>query len=224
MPAWLTNLREKIDHRVLRERVLLFLCALAVVFLVWSLMVQDAIDARRNLLSDQIEILQAERRSLDTQIVAISLAVANDPNTAKKNTLATLNAEVAQLDADLSNLSQGLVSATELPAILQDVLLQTGELKLVQMQTLPVQELQLQQARAETTGAAEDKGAGVFKHEVVLKVSGNYFQVLKFLTSLESTRWRFYWEQMDYVVTEYPNADIELRVYTLSAEKGLLGV
>ena len=222
MPPALSQLQQKIDSRILRERVLLFLTALAVVFLLWSLMFQNAIDARQSELSNQLDTVRTQRQALDAQIATISLAVANNPNTEKQHTIATLKAERAQLDADLANLSQGLVSATELPQILQDVLLQTGELKLVQMQTLPVQELQL--AGVETNDGAEVNGAGVFKHEVVLKVSGNYFQVLTFLTSLESTRWRFYWEQLDYAVTEYPNADIELRVYTLSAEKGLLGV
>ncbi|HTF84701.1 MAG TPA: MSHA biogenesis protein MshJ [Cellvibrio sp.] len=222
MPPALSQLQQKIDSRILRERVLLFLTALAVVFLLWSLMFQNAIDARQSELSNQLDTVRTQRQALDAQIATISLAVANNPNTEKQHTIATLKAERAQLDADLANLSQGLVSAAELPQILQDVLLQTGELKLVQMQTLPVQELQL--AGVETNDGAEVNGAGVFKHEVVLKVSGNYFQVLTFLTSLESTRWRFYWEQLDYAVTEYPNADIELRVYTLSAEKGLLGV
>lgn len=222
MPPALSQLQQKIDSRILRERVLLFLTALAVVFLLWSLMFQNAIDARQSELSNQLDTVRIQRQALDAQIATISLAVANNPNTEKQHTIATLKAERAQLDADLANLSQGLVSAAELPQILQDVLLQTGELKLVQMQTLPVQELQL--AGVETNDGAEVNGAGVFKHEVVLKVSGNYFQVLTFLTSLESTRWRFYWEQLDYAVTEYPNADIELRVYTLSAEKGLLGV
>lgn len=222
MPPALTQLQQKIDSRVLRERVLLFLTALALVFLLWSLMFQNAIDARQSELSNQLNNVRTQRQALDAQIATVSLAVANNPNTEKQHTIATLKAERAQLDADLANLSQGLVSAAELPQILQDVLLQTGELKLVQMQTLPVQELQL--AGVETNDGAEVNGAGVFKHEVVLKVSGNYFQVLTFLTSLESTRWRFYWEQLDYAVTDYPNADIELRVYTLSAEKGLLGV
>ncbi|MGM8227704.1 MSHA biogenesis protein MshJ [Cellvibrio sp. ARAG 10.3] len=222
MPPALTQLQQKIDSRVLRERVLLFLTALALVFLLWSLMFQNAIDARQSELSNQLNNVRTQRQALDAQIATVSLAVANNPNTEKQNTIATLKAERAQLDADLANLSQGLVSAAELPQILQDVLLQTGELKLVQMQTLPVQELQL--VRVASIDGSESKGAGVFKHEVVLKVSGNYFQVLTFLTSLETTRWRFYWEQLDYAVTEYPNADVELRVYTLSAEKGLLGV
>ena len=218
----LENLQQKIDSRVLRERVLLFLTALAVVFLLWSLLLQNAIDARQKNLSSQLDAVRTQRQALDAQIATVSLAVANNPNTGKQNTIATLKADLAQMDSDLANLSQGLVSAAELPQILQDVLLQTGELTLVQLQTLPVQELQL--TRIEPTDGAQGKGAGVFKHEVVLKVSGSYFEVLTFLTSLESTRWRFYWEQLDYAVTDYPNADIELRVYTLSAEKGLLGV
>lgn len=224
MAPWLANLQQKIDGRVLRERALLFLCALAVVFLLWSLLVQNGIDARNKALSSQLDSLQSQRQALDTQITAIAMATANSPDSDKKNTIATLAAEVAQLDSDLNNLAQGLVSATELPQILQNVLQQTGELALVQLQTLPVRELQLSAAESTSVLGEESSGAGVFKHEVSLRVSGNYFQVVKFLQSLEKSRWRFYWEQLDYTVADYPQADIELRVYTLSAERGLLGV
>jgi len=66
--------------------------------------------------------------------------------------------------------------------------------------------------------------AGVYKHATALKINGGYFQVLDYLQTLESLPWRFYWDWMSYSVVEYPSAEIEIRVYTLSAEEGLLGV
>ena len=65
---------------------------------------------------------------------------------------------------------------------------------------------------------------GVYEHVVEMRASGSYFQIIQFLTALEALSWRFYWQRLDYKVTEYPNAEIILRVYTLSSEEGLLGV
>jgi MSHA biogenesis protein MshJ len=124
------------------------------------------------------------------------------------------------LDRDLAALSQGLVGADMLPKILEDVLLTTSQLTLVQMRTLPVEALPLKGAAARD-GESE---AGVFKHTVALRVSGSYFQVVDFLNALETLPWRFYWERLDYSVDRYPRAGIEIRVYTLSAEEGLIGV
>lgn len=221
LPA-LAGLEQKIDGCVLRERAILFLSALTVVFLLWSLLLQSPIDKQQKALKSQLNTLQTQRTTLDNQVTAIRLAAANDPDLPQKNTIAQLTAELTELDGQLNSLSQGLVSADQLPQILQEVLLKTGELTLVQLQTLPTEELQL--VVLDEANEIAPGGAGVFKHGVALRVSGNYFQVLKFLELLEQSQWRFYWERLNYTVSEYPRADIELRVYTLSAEEGLLGV
>jgi MSHA biogenesis protein MshJ len=41
---------------------------------------------------------------------------------------------------------------------------------------------------------------------------------------LERLPWRFYWQDLNYSVDHYPNAEVILRVYTLSSEEGLFGV
>lgn len=220
LPA-LISLEQKINGRVIRERALLFLSVLAVIFLLWSLLVQSSTDSRQKVIKTELETARGQRQTFENQLLAISQAAASDPDLPKKNTIAQLTAELAEMDKMLSGLSQGLVSADQLPQILQEVLTKTGELTLVQLQTLPAQELQLV---LDETKELVPGGAGVFKHAVALRVFGSYFQVTKFLQSLEQSQWRFYWERLDYKVNEYPHADIELRVYTLSAEEGLLGV
>jgi MSHA biogenesis protein MshJ len=105
-----------------------------------------------------------------------------------------------------------------------------GELELVSIQTLPASELQLLNPQSETvtsatsTGAAEMQDTGVYKHMVVVRIAGGYFELVELLTSLESLSWKFYWEALDYQVDAYPQAEIELKVFTLSSEEGLLGV
>ena len=49
-------------------------------------------------------------------------------------------------------------------------------------------------------------------------------QVVQFLVALERLPWRFYWQDLNYSVDHYPNAEVILRVYTLSSEEGLFGV
>lgn len=218
------ELRQKIDARNIRERSLLFLCVLAVVFLLWNLLVQSSLDKSEQALNTQLKDLKTQRQSLETQVTAISQALATDPNLEQKNHIAQLKSQISALDTQLGGLSQGLVSADDLPGILQEMLAKTSTLTLTHVQTLPVEELPLTFATQVENAEAEEVSAGIFKHGVVLRVSGSYFQLLEFLHLLETSSWRFYWEQLDYRVTTYPNADILLRVYTLGAEKGRLGV
>lgn len=224
MPPILLDLQQKIDGRVLRERGLIFLCALAVVFMLWNFLFYGVAASHQKDLEAQLNSIKTQNQTLSAQIATILSAATIDPDQDKKSTIVQLEAELAVLDSQLNSLSQGLVSAEHLPQILQDVLLKTGELTLVQLQTLPVQELQLAVLDPATDGKDVGTGAGVFKHEVRLRVTGSYFQLLLFFQTLEKYKWRFYWDQLDYDLAQYPRANIELRVYTLSAEEGLLGV
>ena len=61
---------------------------------------------------------------------------------------------------------------------------------------------------------------GVFKNTVVIQLEGSYFDVVDYLSALESLSWKFYWSELDYRVIEYPKAIVTLEVYTLSTEKG----
>jgi len=59
---------------------------------------------------------------------------------------------------------------------------------------------------------------------VELEVSAGYFQLLDLLQRLEALPWRFYWDRLEYRRSDYPRGHIRLRVHTLTAEEGLLGV
>jgi MSHA biogenesis protein MshJ len=216
------QLQEKIDARNLRERALLLLCSLAMLFLLWDLVVQSGLTREQKRLTSELNEVSAQRRALNDQLSVLALALASDPNLEQKNRLQQLTREIDDINARLAGLTQGLIAADDLPKILQDMLIKTSSLRLEQMQTLPVEELSL--VNQKDASVAGQPSAGIFKHAVVLRVSGTYFELLEFLQQLESSPWRFYWEQLDYRVRDYPHADILLRVYTLGAEKGALGV
>lgn len=224
MAISLRDLQEKIDARNMRERGLLFLCVLALIYLFWNLALQSGIDKEEQAVSAQLKDLKTQRQNLEVQVTGIAHALATDPNLEQKNHITRLKNEINALDSQLAGLSRGLISAADLPGILQEMLAKTSTLTLIRVQTLPVEELPLTFTKQGEGSGTEEISAGIFKHGVVLRVSGSYFQLLEFLRLLETSSWRFYWEQLDYRVTQYPNADILLRVYTLGAEKGRLGV
>lgn len=75
-------------------------------------------------------------------------------------------------------------------------------------------------AQDNTTNGSNSNNIGVFKHAVVVQLEGSYFDVIDYLTALESLSWKFYWSELDYRVVAYPKAIVTLEVYTLSTEKG----
>ena len=225
----LAKLQGAIDGRVLRERVLLLLTLLALVFLVWSLL-QAPIDKERNLLKSDLQKVASTRKKIETDIASLTLATANSPVVLKQKEITTLKQQIEQVEAELAGMSQGLIRADQLPQILEAMLQRIGQLQVVSIQTLPARELQLALPALESAASpggdkvASDQDSGVFQHTVVVRIGGGYFELIKLLQALESLSWKFYWQSLDYRVVQYPRAEIELRVYTLSSEEGLLGV
>lgn len=218
MRYYLDKLAAKVDACSLRERVLLLLCALAVLVGFWQAVVELPQERQRAQLLTELERIQNAESAQASQLAALNSALGRADGRHQQAERDALQARLASLENELADLSHGLVSAEQLPRILQDVLVSTTRLNLLRVQTLPVQELPL------VSADAEQSPTGVFQHSVGLQVSGTYFEVLEFLQTLEHLPWRFYWDRLDYKLLEYPRGIIDIRVYTLSAEEGLLGV
>ena len=221
MSPAIAALFEKIDSRILRERVLIFLTLLALIFLVWNFLVQASVDKERKALEAEAARLNAEQQTLVGKMSALTAALATDPAIVKTNEINKLNASVKAVESQLAGLSQGLVGAEQLPKILEDVLLRTSRVKLLQVRTLSATEIELGAAKSNGNVSG---GTGVFKHGVLIRVSGSYAQLIQLMTDIEALQWKFYWESLNYTVRQYPNAEIDIRVFTLSSEEGLLGV
>jgi MSHA biogenesis protein MshJ len=231
MSPAIKDFMEKIDNRILRERVLIFITSLAVVFLLWNFLVQARFDKERATLENQQKQVSTEQKELDAKIMSLTMAMVGDPAIIKKNSIAKLQTDIADVESRLAGLSQGLVSADQLPKILEDVLQRTVSVRLLQVRTLAATEVQLSAAApavSEGNNNAAEKvatgGTGVYKHGVLIRVAGSYAQLIQLMTEIEALQWKFYWESLDYSVKQYPNAEIDIRVFTLSSEEGLLGV
>lgn len=228
MPNTMQRLMENIDNRVIRERVLIFLSLLAVTFLLWNFLLQSRFDNQRAALEMEAQRISSEQKLLESRITELTLSMANDPAIMKKTEITALDQRITDVETQLSGLSQGLISVAQLPKALEDVLQKTSAIKVLQVRTLPVDELRLaeQATISGSTANASEKGVGtgVYKHAVLIRVSGNYGELVQLIRQIESLPWRIYWESLDYRVTAYPDATVDIRVFTLSSEEGLLGV
>ncbi|MFO1388080.1 MSHA biogenesis protein MshJ [Cellvibrio sp.] len=226
---FLLSLQEKIDARIMRERVLILLTLLALIFMLWNFAVQSSIDKKSHEAAESLANLVSQRAALQSQIAAATQSLLNDPDKPKKEQIEQLEKDVQGLETQLQSVSQNLIRAEQLPQALQEVLQKSQSLTLLEVKTLPAKELQLVDAASASPSAAQaptegEPTVGVYQHVVELRVSGSYSQMLHFLMELEQLPWRFYWQSLDYSVDKYPNAEAVLRVYTLSSEEGLFGV
>ncbi len=231
---WWTKKAEIIDGKPVRERGIIALLILAVVWSGFNFAFLMPLDKEKSKLKMRMESTEKELQKLTAQETVLAKALTNDPNAVKKKEINQLEKKLVELEKNLQTLSAGLIPAGALPEALHDVLQNIGSLKLLGMQTLAPSKLQLVRAEQEETEKKEEKdedvaeedvdNVGVFKHSVVVALEGKYFDVVSYLSALENLPWKFYWESIDYEVDKYPKARVLIEVYTLSTDEGVLGV
>ncbi len=180
-------------------------------------------------LGERLSVAKLELTKLTAEEKILAQALTNDPTAEKRREIVRLEKQLAKLEADLRQVSVGLISADELPEVLYDVLRSSSRVKFIGMTTHPAKSLPFpsssqQNVEKKQDESEEDDNVGVYQHSVTIEIEGTYFDVVDYLSRLEALSWRFYWELLDYQVSSYPNAKITLQVYTLSTEEGLLSV
>ena len=156
----------------------------------------------------QAELAAAAENLEETrqQLNLLSTAEGGSPLAGKAAEENALEQQIARLKSDLEALSAGLISASTLPRIMEEMLIQTGELELLEM----------------TVDPPAQETDELFRHSVSVKLSGGFTALISYLEALENLQWKFYWDELNYRVQQYPNAEIELKVYTLSNHKAAI--
>lgn len=227
------KMADRFNSLVIRERLLLVGAALAAIYICFDFL---AIGPTQKKMAESAASIVAQTKQLDSlkaEELILTKVLSNDPNTRLKRELDELTSQLNQMDRDIQQVSAGLVSGEQLAVMLQDVLKLTDKLQVESLHTLPPEKLNLNP----NSPAPVDKSAkatpsaiaiplitipelNLYRQGVKLVIQGNYFQVLDYLKQLEQTPWRFYWDELHYRVLEYPIAQVELQVYTLSLHAG----
>ncbi len=219
--------QEKVDALKTRERVLVLLMAFAVIYMVWDFLIFNPLAEAKSSIDKEVTAVEQKIGAMQTEEKAILSAVNADPDRDVKQRIVLLEQQLNQLNTTLEELSLGLVPVEKLTSILRDVLQSTGGLQLQSLRTLPVEAVALSSpASADDIADGEDEIAttGVYRHRVTLTVKGDFRELIDYLRALEAMHWRFYWDELLFEEDHYPDALIQLHVYTLSTDEGLFGV
>lgn len=226
---------EKIESSTTRERGLIFLSCLAVVYLLWDFVLFTPLLAEKKSLNNELIGQQTKIETLQKEEKMLITSLKNDPNRELQSLINSMKKKKDDLETTLESLSGGLVRVETLSLILQEVLTKTDDLELESLKTLPVEALDIlgdstnKTTVARTNSQQESKedntiNTGVYKHGVSLTVKGTYFQLIDYLHKLENMPSKFYWEELRYEQDQYPNGFFHLKVYTLTRNEGYSGV
>jgi MSHA biogenesis protein MshJ len=95
-------------------------------------------------------------------------------------------------------------------------------MKLIALNNEPVEVIKLNLPSGDES--QQNDSARLYQHATNIKLTGDYVSLYNYLIELEQSEWTLYWDQLQYQVTTYPNAEIMLRIYTLSTDEHWLGL
>lgn len=216
----------QINARNSRERALILVMALVVVWALLSALLLDPLMAKKKRLTQDANQQQMQIQQLQAQIGTILSGGRVDPDAATRIRLAALNQKLEQSRAALQSVQQSLVPPEKMAQLLEDVLTQNRNLKLVSLKTLPVSGVleKPADAAAPKSGEKEPAGPAIYKHGVEIAVSGSYAELTQYLETMEKLPWQMIWGKAEMRVEEYPRVTLTITLYTLSRDKTWMAI
>lgn len=221
------RLSQIVQSRQPRERLVLLGAALVLIGYAWLLLGYDRLAAAQAGVKNQTARVTTQILDQSRRIEEARLALTNDPKVFARRRLAELQAEDRDIDARLNNLYGRLISPTEMSRVLAAILRRETSLRLVSLQNIPpaaMVNLNLAALPAASAPGSSDDSMVVYKHGMRLEFEGDFLETLDYLRSLEALETKFFWESLDFQLLTHPRARITLEIFTLSTQRGFIGV
>ena len=203
----------------LREQMLILFSGLIVVILMMNTLALEPIFESSEKLQKKSHSADKEMRLLKQQVAALTDKLKANPNNTLLEKLALLKRQNQKISGQLKTVTENLVPANKMAGMLESVLSKSKGLTLIELQSIAPIPISL--------GLPEENKkpvASLYRHGVTFIFEGNYQDIQRYLETLESLPWQFYWKKFDYLVVDYPTASVELEIYTLSTNKAFIGV
>ena len=213
-----------INKLSLREKLLFLLVFFAVVYSAWDIFFLASHQQRQQQSQTELLEITSQQQGL-TVAIARAQAQLNDadPNEKTKQTIIEVKHKLKISQQYLDEKLDQLVAPTKITELLRNLLLQSQGLKLLSLNNEPVNTIVLDQNEDKQQQDNEAR-TQLYEHATTIKLRGNYRQLHHYLEALEDSPWGLFWDRLEYVVKDYPNAEITLRVHTVSTDQHWIGL
>ncbi len=201
----------RFDRLSLRERLLILAAALALLVGLWNVLLLAPLEARRHALSSEVDSLQAGISATST---ALQTSVNADPAHHAQAQIERTQHDIDALDRQLQSAAVGLLPPDRMVSVLQDVLRERRDVRLMSLRT---------EAPASLLQGTSDQG-GPYVHPVELVLRGRYLDILDYLRALEALHWRLYWKSLELDNSAYPIDRVRIEIGTISLDRAWLGI
>ncbi|MCL1078236.1 MSHA biogenesis protein MshJ [Parashewanella spongiae] len=167
----------------------------------------------------QLRDLNKQNELTEQLLTNYQQQLAQDPNLDYRNQLKHVESEIQLLDDRLKTKFVDIVPSDKMPLLLQQLLSRSKGVRLIAMESIAPKPL-LDFKDSETKMIS----LNLYRHGIKLRLNTDYFSFLTFIKSIEALPNKLYWKRLDYQVIEFPQAEVELELYTLSVSKEFISV
>lgn len=230
----LDTLSRNVDARTRPEKIIMLVVLLAAMVLIYLSVSYDPMTSDINRLQSQTANTQRQIAAQQATYAEMVAQSQEDPSRFANERLNAINSQLAQLDQEITALAGDLITPREMTQILTTVLGRYSGLELVSFENNPATPLRTGVTPSLTGGsgaeptegsvAVNDVDGQVYEHGITLEFKGDFFTTLKYLRFLEDVSGSFFWDSVTFRQTIWPNADVILKIHTLSTDEGFIGV
>lgn len=219
------DLLARIDALSLRERAILLVGALAVIYFVWDLLLLQPLEVERQRIQGQMLTNDAEFVALGEELDKLDPARSQAQSRSRREQLAQLRKQAKTLEGELAGTMVHLVPPAEMTRLLEMVLQRTQGLELHKVSGLGSSTVELGPGPATAGGTPSSTvtAASLFRHGLRIEFSGDFYSTLSYLQQLEGLQWKFFWDSIDFKVGQYPASVTTISVFTLSLHDRWIG-
>ncbi len=209
-----SDLNEKYAQLSAREKWMIAGAGwVVIIFLFFAFLLEPTSIKHRDQTS-RLNSLKGSIGQLHGQIAQINKKLNTNPDIGVDKQYGLLMKQSQDLSLRLEGVVDSLVTPTGMARLLQSVLDQTHNLKLISLESQPSEPITLSHS---------SENIGYYIHPVKIVITGKYFDIQTYLSQLEQMPMKYYWRSFDYNVTNYPTAKLVLVVYTLGAKQEFIG-
>lgn len=233
MNRW-QQLSEQYLQMQLRERRLIYLASLILLLWLGALYVVEPLWQSLQASKQQQKVVLQQMVQLQQQVDTVLQVLNTDPNAQVRTQISQSEQQRDKLNQQIKQLTGRYVSPEQMLPLLQDVLKNSPGVKLSQLRSLTAQPINIAapavqsnpagQPTAETAAAAMPATPLLYLHKTEISFTGQYAQLQQLLQQLEQLPWQLHWHQLEYKVSEHPQAELRLELETISEQADYLRI
>jgi MSHA biogenesis protein MshJ len=226
MSRW-QQLCEQYMQMQLRERRLIFFASLALLLWLGTLYVAEPLWQSLQAGRQQQKLAMGQMVQLQQQVDAVLQVLNSDPNEQVRKQISERQQQRDQLNSQIKQLTGRYVSPEQMLPLLQDVLKSSPGVKLQRMRSLAAEPVSIGTPVAATHAdavAPPVSAPQLYLHKTEISFIGQYAQLQQLLQNLERLPWQLHWHQLEYKVSEHPQAELRLELETISEQAEYLRI